>query len=205
VPRPIAQQLSLPHLTPPALPPQVAHDVDLAAALGPSFMTLNRFPDLSSADICRHAPEIGNAGEAHVASWGARRGLHPVPAPAGAQFDHIFTVGRNLLRIQTKTTAGPGRDGQYHFRMTRGNSGDPHGTCRYAQDAYDIAALVFLDRGIVTFTREKKSSFTFSIADVEMIGRIELHCFCDCLLGLGILTQQQFEDLLPEDISPACG
>jgi hypothetical protein len=83
-----------------------------------------------------------------VASWAARRGVHPVPAPAGAQFDHVFTVGRNLLRIQTRTTAGPGRDGQYHVRMTRGNSGDPHGTCRYAHVAYDIVALVFLDRGI---------------------------------------------------------
>lgn len=195
----------LPHLNPPAIAPPVAHDPDLAETLGRSFMTLSRFPDLSSQDICRHAPEIGNAGEAHVASWSARRGLHPVPAPAGAQFDHIFAVGRNLLRIQTKTTAGLGRDGHYHFRMTRGNSGDPHGTCRYEQDAYDIAALVFLDRGVVLFTREKKSSFSFSVADVELIGQIELHCFCDCLLGLGILSQRQFEDLLPDENSPTCG
>lgn len=74
----------LPHLNPPAIIAPVAHDPDLAETLGRSFMTLSRFPNLSSADICRHAPEIGNAGEAHVASRAARHGLHPVPAPAGA-------------------------------------------------------------------------------------------------------------------------
>lgn len=89
--------------------------------------------------------------------------------------------------------------------MTRGNSGDPHGTCRYERGAFDIAALVCLDRGVVLFTREKKSSFTFTVAAVEASRRIELHCFCDCLLGLGILSQQQFEDMVPDDISPSFG
>ena len=198
-------QPSLPHLAPAAIVPQVAHDPDLEATLGRSFMTLSRFPKLSAADICRHAPEIGNAGEALVESWAARHGLHPVPAPAGAQFDHIFSVGSHLLRIQTKTTVGPGRDGQYHFRMTRGNSGDPHGTRRYEQKDYDISALVCLDRAVILFTREKKSNFTFTVDAVEAARSIELHCFCDCLLCLGILTQQQFEDIVPDDIRPSFG
>ena len=71
-------------------------------------MTLNRFPNLSSADVCRHAPEIGNAGEALVSSWAARRGLHPVTVRLrGAQFDHIFTVGQHLIRLQTKNHRRP--------------------------------------------------------------------------------------------------
>ena len=197
-------QLTLPliHTRNPIQPS--ADRTDLAASLGNSFMTLNRFPNLSSADVCRHAPEIGNAGEALVSSWAARRGLHPVTAPAGAQFDHIFTVGQHLIRLQTKTTVGPGRDGKYHFRMTRGNSGDPNGTCRYGADAFDIAALVFLDIGIVYFTVERKVSFKFTPQEAAMISHVELECFYDCLLTLGIISQCQFEKLTADEL-PACG
>jgi len=199
-----SDQLTLPLIhTPNPIQPS-ADRTDLATCLGHSFMTLNRFPNLSSADVCRHAPEIGNAGEALVTSWAARRGLHPVTAPAGAQFDHIFSVGQHLVRLQTKTTVGPGRDGKYHFRMTRGNSGDPNGTCRYGADAFDIAALVFLDLGVVYFTAERKVSYKFSPDEANLIAHAELECFYDCLLTLGIISQCQFEELTADDL-PACG
>ncbi len=97
-------QLTLPLIHAPKPIQPSADSTDLTTCLGHSFMTLNRFPRLSSADVCRHAPEIGNAGEALVSSWAARRGLHPVTAPAGAQFDHIFTVGQHLIRLHAYST-----------------------------------------------------------------------------------------------------
>lgn len=204
MPLPNTDQLTLPIIgTPKTIKPS-AERTNLAAHLGQSFMTLNRFPRLSSADVCRHAPEIGNAGEALVSSWAARRGLHPVTAPAGAQFDHIFSVGQHLIRLQTKTTVSPGRDGKYHFRMTRGNSGDPNGTCRYGADAFDIASLVFLDLGVVYFTAERKVSYKFSPDEANLIAHAELESFYDCLLTLGIISQSQFEELTADDF-PACG
>lgn len=204
MPLPTTHQLTLPFLHTPAPTQPSAAPNDLATSLGHSFMTLNRFPRLSSADVCRHAPEIGNAGEALVSSWAARRGLHPVTAPAGAQFDHIFSVGQHLIRLQTKTTVSPGRDGKYHFRMTRGNSGDPNGTCRYTADAFDIAALVFLDLGVVYFTAANKVSFKFTPQEAALIAQAELECFYDCLLTLGIISQCQFDELTADDAS-ACG
>lgn len=192
-------QLSLPlnmpkdplsHITPPVDTPA------LADVIGDNFNSLGRFPAITSAQASRHAPQIGLAGESLVTSWAARRGLAPVSMPAGAPFDHIFCVGQRMVRAQTKTTAGPGRDGKYQFNMTRGNSGDPNGTSPYSATDFDLAALVFLDLGVIFFTTEKKTRFRFSVEEARMMAHLEFGCFCDCLLRLDVIDRRTFEILM---------
>jgi len=180
------------HITPPLGKPA------LADVLGKDFSNLAHFPAITPAEASRHAPQIGLAGESLVTSWAARRGLAPVSMPAGAPFDHIFTVGPHLVRAQTKTTTGPRRDGRYSFNMSRGNSGDPNGTSAYASNAFDLAALVFLDLGVIYFTTEKKSRFRFTTEEAQLMAHIEFECFCDCLLQLAVIDRRAFDILTNE-------
>jgi hypothetical protein len=177
-------------------------DSELEVCLGKSFATLRGFPNLPAGAVSRHAPEIGHAGECHVNSWAACRGLRPVMVPAGLPFDQLFAVGGHFVRVQTKATVGPAADGTYRFCLTHGNWRTPQGVGPYRHSDFDIAALVFLDLGVVYFTTEKRKTFVFEKPTVHLMAGAEVEFFYECLLNLGLITQEQFEELTPDDDMP---
>jgi hypothetical protein len=160
--------------------------------LDPSFRDLHRFPAFARGAISRNAVEIGNAGEALFEAFAGSIGLQPKRMNAGLAFDFMINLCGHAARIQVKTTAGPNKLGEYAFCVSKGNSASSNGIRPYADDDFDITALVFLDSFSLTFTTEKGPRIVFSPSQVDLVRQIQKECLYDCFLRLGYIDQMTF-------------
>lgn len=169
---------------------------ELRTVLGDSLFELHRFPDVPRATISRFAPAIGAAGEALFASWAAQVGLAPATAGPGVPYDHFITVGGTVLRVQVKTTSGPGdRDGRYRFNVARGNSGDPHGTQPYQARDFDILVCVALDRPAMVLQTPDTARTVFAPEDLDLAARTQVVQLFACLFELEVIDAEAFDRL----------
>ncbi|OYU20088.1 MAG: hypothetical protein CFE34_01820 [Rhodobacteraceae bacterium PARR1] len=141
----MSEQLSFPGLLaePPVLPePQ---------ALLPALI---HYPHVPSAVRCGHAKAIGKAGERLVDSLLLRWGFRSIEADESEAFDRFLPHQEALLRLQIKTVT-QAHQGCFSFAMQQGYGPSPQGRRDYAEDAFDLAALVILPANAVAFTARK--------------------------------------------------
>lgn len=142
----MTQQLRFPAFpaTPPELPEQLFN----------AQTDLFHYPAVSSCHLKHYAKSIGAAGEALFDSYMLRLGEQPFAAPESLPFDRLLWRKNSMVRVQIKTCTRM-RDGAYHFSITRGYHGGPQGVRPYADDQYDILALVILPLNLIYFTATK--------------------------------------------------
>lgn len=114
------------------------------------------YPDVPGATICDNACLIGAAGEALCDSLLLRHGLLPMSVPGSLPTDRLVYVPGGLVRMQIKTSSVP-RDGAFNFNAAKGYRNSPQGARGYAEDDYDILALVCLSENVIAFTAEVRA------------------------------------------------
>lgn len=156
--------------------PRTLSPLSLSGALaGLPLPPLFNYPDVHGADRSLHAKCIGRAGECQLDSVLIRLGFESLAVGENLGYDRI--IGLNLphagaltllARVQAKA-ATKATNGYYRFSMSCGYRGSPQGRRAYADDAFDIAALVILPHNAVYFTAEKRGVHEIPVSAVPQL------------------------------------
>lgn len=135
-------QLSLPGL-------MLPHTLSL-----PDTSDLRHWPNVPAEVVCRHAKQLGAAGEALFDSQMHCFGEMSLPVPEVFPFDRVLLRSPRLLRVQIKTVTMPSDHG-YAVEPRKGYRGSPQGTRPYGEDDFDLLAIVILRAGVIRYSAEK--------------------------------------------------
>lgn len=134
----------------------------------PRADTLWQYPNCAALTLKQNAKALGHAGELFVDSVFARLGLHASTVSEGLPYDRLLLVDGEGIRVQVKTTTNT-QSGAFRFTATQGYHRSPAGVRPYAEDAFDILALVALPENAVFFTTSKALTHGIPVAQVPML------------------------------------
>lgn len=126
--------------------------------ISPMPADMRNFPNVSRSTRRAHGKFIGAAGEYLVDSILTRYGLVPWTAPDLHRADRLIEVCGQAVLVQIKTISAPA-NGVCSFLMQHGNAHAGKGIRPYAEDAFNIAALVVLSHNAVKFVPNVARSF----------------------------------------------
>ena len=153
----MSQQLTLPGL------PLHSPDPSLSAA-----KDLRDWPDVSADVVCRHAKLLGAAGEAIFDAQMLMFGEIAAPVPESMPFDRILLRRPYSIRVQIKSVIMPSAHG-YSIEPKKGYRGSPQGMRVYADDDYDMLAIIVLREGVIRFTTEKQRRFHIPLSAISQL------------------------------------
>lgn len=153
----MSHQLSLPGF------PLHTTDPSLSAA-----QDLRDWPDVPADVVCRHAKQLGAAGEAIFDAFMLMFGEIAAPVPESMPFDRILLRRPFSVRVQIKSVIMPSDHG-YSVQPMRGYRGSPQGMRAYADDDYDMLALVVLRESVIRFTTEKQRRFNIPLSAISQL------------------------------------
>ena len=112
--------------------------------------------DLDRSDVeCSDDLEIGKAAEHLVCADLIMSGYRAFLSDQGLPYDILVDIGGSLLRVQVKSTRKPKNHDPktrstpgYFFHLRRAGKG---GRRRYPENAFDLYALVALDRNAIAY------------------------------------------------------
>ncbi|HHX82594.1 MAG TPA: hypothetical protein GX696_06390 [Pseudomonadaceae bacterium] len=116
----------------------------------PDTQDLRDWPNIPAEVVCRHAKQLGAAGEALFDSQMLCFGEIGLPVPEFLPFDRVLLRSPRLLRVQIKTVTMPSDHG-YAVTPRKGYRGSPQGMRAYEADEYDLLAIVILSEGVIRY------------------------------------------------------
>lgn len=125
-----------------------------AGPLLPDAQDLRDWPDVPAAVVCRHAKQLGAAGEALFDSQMYCFGEISLAVPEFLPYDRVLLRNPRVLRVQVKTVTMPSDHG-YAVEPRKGYRGNPQGTRRYEAGDYDLLAIVILREGVIRYSAEQ--------------------------------------------------
>jgi hypothetical protein len=126
---------------------------------------LRDFPRVTSDALKIHGKELGRAGELLVESTLLRLGHQSISVGEHLPFDSVVLHPQGLIRIQVKTAARP-RNACYNFNVSRGYHRSPTGVRSYANEDFDLLALVALSDNIVKFSADRRRSQSIGLDEI---------------------------------------
>ncbi len=117
----------------------------------PDTQDLRDWPHIPAEVVCRHAKQLGAAGEALFDSQMLCFGEIGLPVPEFLSFDRVLLRSPQLLRVQIKTVTMPSDHG-YAVTPRKGYRGSPQGMRAYEADEYDLLAIVILSEGVIRYS-----------------------------------------------------
>jgi hypothetical protein len=144
---------------------------------------LRDWPDVPFEVVCRHAKQLGAAGEAIFDAFMLMFGEISAPVPESFHFDRILLRRPVSLRVQIKSVIMPSAQ-SYSVEPKKGYRGSPRGMRAYADDDYDMLAIVVLRESVIRFTTEKHRRFNIPLSAIPQLRRQPRRRFDEALEGL---------------------
>lgn len=129
---------------------------------------LRDWPDVPFQVVCRHAKQLGAAGEAIFDANMLMFGEIAAPVPESMPFDRILLRRPFSIRVQIKSVIMPSAQG-YSVEPKKGYRGSPQGMRGYADDDYDMLAIVVLRESVIRFTTEKQRRFNIPLSAIPQL------------------------------------
>ena len=164
-------------------------DLPPVATTLPPVADMRTWPDVSAEAVCRHAKQLGAAGEALFDSQMLCFGELAVAVGEFFAYDRLLIRAGVPVRVQVKTAILPSSRG-YTVEPRKGYRGSPRGLRRYEDDEFDLLAIVILREGVIFHTaanarqhhvplsaivhlrRDPRSSFDIALADLDARTRL---------------------------------
>lgn len=146
---------------------------------------LLQFPKLDAETLRYHGKKFGRAGELLVESVFLSLGVHSVGVAEHLPFDCVVFLEQGVLRVQVKTATRQ-RAGCFNFNVSRGYHRSPGGVRGYAENDYDLLALVCLSENVVKFSADRRRAQVVGIEEVERLRRQPGASFVAALSALGV-------------------
>jgi hypothetical protein len=140
------------------------------APLSEPHQDLLQFPQIDTDALRCHGKQYGRAGELLVESVLLSVGVQSVGVAEHLPFDCVVFLRQGVLRVQVKTATRP-RANCFNFNISHGYHRSPGGVRRYAENDYDLLALVCLSENVVKFTADRRRSQTIGVEEVEKLRR----------------------------------
>ncbi|UWR35623.1 hypothetical protein K3759_19630 (plasmid) [Sulfitobacter sp. W027] len=156
---------------------------------------LLQFPKIDTETLRYHGKQFGRAGELLVESVLLSLGLQSVNVAEHAPFDCVVFLTQGVLRVQVKTAIRP-RANCFNFNISHGYHRSPGGVRRYAENDYDLLALVCLSENVVKFTADRRRSQIIGIEEIEGLRRRPGSSFESALADLGV------DQMAPAPVGP---
>lgn len=136
----------------------------------PKSDDLRTWPDVTSEAVCRHAKELGEAGEALFDCNMRCFGELAVPVGESFPFDRVLLRAPRPIRVQIKTVILPSAGG-YTVEPRKGYRGSPTGMRPYADTDFDLLAIVVLREGVIRYSAEKAKRYTIALSAIDRLRR----------------------------------
>lgn len=149
---------------------------------------LLQFPKIDTETLRSNGKQYGRAGELLVESVLLSVGVQSVSVAEHLPFDCVVFLSQGVLRVQVKTATRP-RANCFHFNVSHGYHRSPGGVRRYAENDYDLLALVCLSENVVKFTADRRRSQAIGVEEVERLRRRPGASFETALSELGVDQQ----------------
>jgi len=146
---------------------------------------LLQFPQIDTDVLRYHGKQFGRAGELLVESVLLSVGVQSVGVAEHLPFDYVVFLDQGVLRVQVKTATRP-RANCFNFNVSHGYHRSPGGVRGYAENDYDLLALVCLSENVVKFTADRRRSQIIGIEEIEGLRRRPGSSFESALTGLGV-------------------
>ncbi|MEQ5828861.1 hypothetical protein J3456_15970 [Sulfitobacter sp. NFXS29] len=156
---------------------------------------LLQFPQIDTDALRYHGKQFGRAGELLVESVLLSVGVQSVSVAEHLPFDCLVFLSQGVLRVQVKTATRP-RANCFNFNISRGYHRSPGGVRGYAEDDYDLLALVCLSENVVKFTADRRRSQIIGIDEIEVLRRRPGSSFESALADLGV------DQMAPAPVGP---
>lgn len=150
----------------------------------PDTRDLRNWPEVPAETVCRHAKQLGAAGEALFDSQMLCFGEIAASMPEAFSFDRILLRAPRLLRVQIKTIIMPSDRG-YSVEPRKGYRGSPKGMRPYAEDEFDLLAIVILREAVIRYTAEKAPRHHIPLSAIRELRRNPRASFDAALDDLG--------------------
>lgn len=144
---------------------------------------LRDWPDVPFEVVCRHAKQLGAAGEAIFDAFMLMFGEIAAPVPESFHFDRILVRRPFSLRVQIKSVIMPSAQG-YSVEPKKGYRGSPQAMRAYADDDFDLLAIVILRESVIRFTSEKQQRFNIPLSAIPQLRAQPRRSFDEALQDL---------------------
>lgn len=131
----------------------------------PDLGELRDFPQISSTAKTVFAKRLGTAAEQLCDSILNRCGIDTIPMAEFSAYDRVIRIDTRELRLQIKTRLSAW-SGRFEFRVAHGNPRHASGVRAYADDAFDLVALVVLHENVVKFSASKAQRQCVALSEV---------------------------------------
>lgn len=158
------------------LPPARSTRVDLPG--------LRDWPEVSAETVCRHAKQLGAAGEAIFDSQMLCFGELCLPVGEFFAFDRLLLREDGPVRVQVKTVILPSGRGGYVVEPRKGYRGSPRGMRPYGDDDFDLLAIVILREGVVVYATGNARQHHVPVSAIPRLRRAPRASFDAALAAL---------------------